>query len=396
MKRILVNSFACSPHWGSEVGMGWHWVKGLSDHHELIVLTESEWEQYHVGAYSNITFVYIPMSTKGKKLFWEGNSYFFYYYYALWQIKAFFIAREILKDQAVDIIHQLNMIGFREPGFLWALGGKHKFVYGPVGGIDLFPKGYNSVFGKNKFALLKAFLKNQITLFQFNTSIRFRLAIKYSDVVLAATSFGYKNLSTKFQRSNIIRLPETGAGQISVEELPEERNIDIIWVGRMEDRKALPILLDALSRINDCILNVEIIGKGQMLEDWTEYSASLRLKHNLIWSTYLPNQEVQAKMRRSKILAFTSLREGTPHVVSEAIANGCYILCHNIGANEDLCKGANASIFDLNSYSSSVNFFMEEIVRILKVYDGIDLKSEPFLSWNFLLNKMNEIYQENL
>lgn len=374
--------------------MGWHWVNGMSDHHELIVLTESEWKEYHSDVHSNVTFVYIPMSANGKKLFWDGNSYLFYFYYALWQLRAFFIARKILKEQSVDIVHQLNMIGFREPGFLWALGGKHKFVYGPVGGIDLFPKGYNSVFGKNRFARIRSFLKNQITLFQFNTSIRLRLAIRNSDVVLAATSFGYKKLSNKFPKSNIKRLPETGTEQISVEELPQDRNLDIIWVGRMEDRKALPILLDALSRINDRILNVEIIGKGQMLEDWKKYSASLRLKHNVIWSTYVPNSEVQCKMRRSKILAFTSLREGTPHVVSEAIANGCYILCHNIGANEDLCKGANASICDLSDYSNSVDYFTQEIVRILKGYDGMKIKSDPYLTWDYLLENMNQIYCE--
>ena len=33
--RILVNCYACSPYKGSEPGMGWNFVKGLSKYHEL-------------------------------------------------------------------------------------------------------------------------------------------------------------------------------------------------------------------------------------------------------------------------------------------------------------------------------------------------------------------------
>ena len=42
--RILVNCYACSPYKGSEPGMGWYFVKGLSKYHELFILTESKFK----------------------------------------------------------------------------------------------------------------------------------------------------------------------------------------------------------------------------------------------------------------------------------------------------------------------------------------------------------------
>ena len=42
------------------------------------------------------------------------------------------------------MLHQLNMIGFREPGYLWKLSKETDipFVWGPVDAKDKFPVAY--------------------------------------------------------------------------------------------------------------------------------------------------------------------------------------------------------------------------------------------------------------
>ena len=42
------------------------------------------------------------------------------------------------------MLHQLNMIGFREPGYLWKLSQENgvPFVWGPIGGQKQFPTAY--------------------------------------------------------------------------------------------------------------------------------------------------------------------------------------------------------------------------------------------------------------
>ena len=59
------------------------------------------------------------------------------------RIKAIFCARggygtlRLLEKINFDLIHQLNMVGFREPGYLWKLN--IPFVWGPIGGMIQFP-----------------------------------------------------------------------------------------------------------------------------------------------------------------------------------------------------------------------------------------------------------------
>ena len=37
--NVLVQAYACNPLYGSEEGVGWGWVKAISEHHDLHVLT---------------------------------------------------------------------------------------------------------------------------------------------------------------------------------------------------------------------------------------------------------------------------------------------------------------------------------------------------------------------
>ena len=42
--RIIVAAYACSPVRGSELGVGWGWVKALAQRHDLCVLTVEQFK----------------------------------------------------------------------------------------------------------------------------------------------------------------------------------------------------------------------------------------------------------------------------------------------------------------------------------------------------------------
>ena len=66
---------------------------------------------------------------------WNQGDWRFYKYYKKWQWKTYLIAKEICAEVNIDVLHQLNMIGFREPGYLWKLSKENgvPFVWGPIG-----------------------------------------------------------------------------------------------------------------------------------------------------------------------------------------------------------------------------------------------------------------------
>lgn len=52
---------------------------------------------------------------------WNQGDWRFYKHYHAWQYRTYEIALGIIKIYHIDIVHQLNMIGFREPGYLWKI-----------------------------------------------------------------------------------------------------------------------------------------------------------------------------------------------------------------------------------------------------------------------------------
>ena len=51
---------------------------------------------------------------------------------------------------------------------------------------------------------------------------------------------------------------------------------------------------------------------------------------NVYWPGQLPHDQAIAAMQDADVLVHTSIREGTPHVVLEAMAQGLPIICHDI------------------------------------------------------------------
>ena len=146
--KVLISSFACGPYWGSEVGMGWNWIINLSQFCQIYVITEKGFKNEIENEIPKLnlknipTFYYIDIGDKGRNLFWKQGSLLFYHYYNKWQKKAFTLSKGILQVQHIDLIHQLNLIGFREPGYLWKHGKKYPFIWGPIGGINQIPFNY--------------------------------------------------------------------------------------------------------------------------------------------------------------------------------------------------------------------------------------------------------------
>lgn len=137
MLKILINAYACSPGKGSEPGMAWNWVSNLAKYCEVFVITGAHSRDKIEEAVSaldqreNMHFYYNPVSERVRKMCRNQGDWRFYKYYREWQQKTYLMAKDICAKEKIDVLHQLNMIGFREPGYLWKLsqdiGGGYSF-----------------------------------------------------------------------------------------------------------------------------------------------------------------------------------------------------------------------------------------------------------------------------
>src|SRR5690554_623573 len=363
--KILVNAYACCPGMGSEPGMGWNWCVHLAEQCELHIITEGEFQEkiertlMELPQRENLHFYYNPVSEKVRKIAWNQGDWRFYAYYEKWQRKTLEIAQKIIENQKIDILHQLNMIGFREPGYLWKIEGI-PFVWGPIGGLKQFPVAYlkgSSI--KMKFFNL---LKNRINILQLKYDHRVSKALRKADLLISSIPDSYHAIKKQKQLDSI-HIPETGTfntADVSTKRF-YNKNFNVMWVGKFDFRKQLLLALKSISATKNPRILLNVYGEGTEVQEREakQLAKELNISQQIIWHGNRSNETVQAAMREAQLFFFTSVSEDTSTVVLEAISNRLPVLCFNaygFGAVIDETVGRKVSLS--NPQKSIIDFAM--------------------------------------
>lgn len=330
--NVLVNAYAISPFRGSEPGMGWNWCSHLAANCNLHIITEGEFRNEiervlpDLPHASHMHFYYLPVADRVRRMCWNQGDWRFYFYYARWQKRALQLARRICTDNHIDIIHQLNMVGFREPGYLWRIEGP-RYVLGPIGGMTPTPVRF---FGGAPFSqLCQIVLKNIINSIQRNCSFRVASAIRKSSIVLCATPFECDIVSRRFRRP-AVWISETGTDLFPAKvRRSYDAPIHIAWVGKFMHRKQLGLALHVVARLKseNIVLHVAGTGTEEEVRKYHEMANELGVTSKVVWHGQISHEEVGLLLDRSDIFLFTSIHEATSTVVMEAVSHGLPVVC---------------------------------------------------------------------
>lgn len=330
--KVLVSAFAFSPVRGSEFAVGWDYVQAIASKHRVWVITRTiereETEVYlreHSGALPNVTIVYVP--EKERRFRFPLSEFVYHFLYRRWQSRAYRYARALDAEVDFDLVHHLNGIGFREPGYLWKLG--KPFIWGPIGGLQFFPwRLLNAVPFRWRLFFV---LKNLTTAWEMYISRRPRLAARSARRILATSSNVAEKVKSLWNQDATI-LPEVSAPE-SVTGLPGRRATEeplrVVWCGNCDPAKSLNIVLLALARLKGTSANFQLIaaGDGPMLLRWKYLSGKLGISNRCSFPGRLPRAQVHALMATSHCLVQPSLYDATSTVVAEALAYGLPVIC---------------------------------------------------------------------
>lgn len=405
MLSILINAYACSPNMGSEPGMAWNWCVNLAKHSELHIITEGEFKEKIEAVLptlpqgKNMHFYYNPVSDEIRKMCWNQGDWRFYKYYRQWQWKTYEMAKEIIAKQHIDIVHQLNMIGFREPGYLWKIEDK-PFVWGPVDAKEKFPTAYLQDASLKTQMFIH--LKNFLTGIQLKYDKRVRKAAKRASIIISASSESQKSFKKFFNIESPL-LNETGCYPIKsyIADKEEKDELNLLWVGKLDFRKQLALAIKTVARLNDNKIKLHIVGGGDATA-YQQLTKSLNVDIQCIWHGSVSHDEVQSLMRQSDVFFFTSVAEGTPHVVLEAIGNNLPIVCFDTCGQGDSVNEKVGIKIPLSNPQQSVNDFAEKInylyhnKTILQTLADNCKQRQEDLSWENKARKMVELYKQVL
>lgn len=368
MIGVLFNSYACAPNKGSELGLGWNWCIHLARFCKVYVITEGEFrddiekELKSFEYQDNLVFNYLPVSEVVRQMCWNQGDWRFYWHYAQWQKRAFRLASELVETNSIDVVHQLNMIGFREPGYLWKIPHV-KYVWGPFDAKEGFPTQFlnDATFLQKS----KVRLKNWITQLQLRYSYRVGQAVRRADLLLGASSESVRSIE-KFYGKKVHLFNETGCSPLANLNITvgthTSSKFRLLWVGKFDQRKQLFLALQILKELASTEFELVIIGGTEEEESLYKAKATQLGVNDLCrWMGKLPHQEVQHWMRSCDLFLFTSVSEGTPHVVLESIANGLPVLCFDCCGHGDVINDSIGFKIPVTNPAIAIRDFAEKI-----------------------------------
>lgn len=413
MLSILINAYACSPKMGSEPGMAWNWCVNLAKYCELHIITEGEFRDRIEAALPtlpqgrNMHFYYNPVSDKIRQMCWNQGDWRFYKYYKEWQKKTYLIAKEICGKRKIDVLHQLNMIGFREPGYLWKLSRETgiPFVWGPIGGLKQFPLAYTDGGGLKMKAFMA--LKNALNILQLKYDRRVDAAIRQASLLVSSIPDSYKAIK-KYKKRESVVIPETGCFDETIVsdylKRFEGETLNVMWVGKFDFRKRLDIVIKTLAKTESTNIRLKVFGSGtpEQINNAKALASKLNVNGQITWMGNRPNYEIKREMARADLFLFTSVSEDTSTVVLEAISSHLPVLCFDTCGMSSVIDCKVGIKISLTNPVQSIKDFAEKIEYlyshrdVLKTLSDNCIERQKELSWDSKAKKMVGLYEQVL
>ena len=170
----------------------------------------------------------------------------------------------------------------------------------------------------------------------------------------------------------------------------------LIWIGAVNERKALVILLDALSQVRAKNWHLDVLGDGDQRQKLQEKFSTLN--KNITWHGMVDRTSVQEVLLQSHLHVISSLGEGNPTILWEAFGKAIPTLtldhCGMAGVVCEKCGIKNP----IHSYKQVVSDIASKIEDILehpsiieKLSSGALECSKKFM-WDNRIGLYNETY----
>lgn len=326
--KVLLVGHPCSPGLGSEPGIAWNWAWFLSAYHQVWVLAHPHYRdnverflREHPNTKLHFVWVTLPRwkdpwnparGERGIRL-----------HYLFWQHAAFWEAIRQHRVHNFNLVHHVSWNTLSAPPLLWRL--PIPFVWGPVGGGQTVPwmflRYFGSSWGKEVLRTLRVRL---VPLWP-----ALRRAVFHSALILATNRESVQVLEAAGAKSVRlfldIGIPPDDLPRTPPSRRPED-GLTLLWAGRLEPRKALPLALEALAQTQDGRLRLLVAGDGPQRRIWEAQTQRLGLQRQVQFLGGVPWDKMPDLFRQADAFLFTSLRDTSGSVVLEAMAHALLII----------------------------------------------------------------------
>lgn len=408
--KVLIVAPNASAKFGGEAILPLHYFTrlpavGVDTYMIVHERTRPELETLLGDRFCNVSFV---TDTQVHKFLWRCSTFFperirtFTFGFLLSLLTQFEqrkIARKLIKEIGIDIVHVPIQVSPKLPSVIHSLGVP--VVIGPLNGGMEFPPAFKH---------LQGFLERNFTV----------LARATSDVINRIFP-GKRRATTLLVANERTRraLPGTRAHvEIFVENGVDlslfssnlnsnaavQKDITFIFIGRLVDWKCVDILLEAaaLVRKQSCDFRLEIIGDGIEYENLRKLSKKLYIDDIVQFRGFLPQIECAKYLSKCCCLVLPSVYECGGAVVLEAMAMAKPTIASNWGGPADYLDQDTGILIEpgpsrecfTKSFADAMLKLAQERELCLKLGKSAYQRVVQKYAWSKKVHSMKKIYIE--
>ena len=142
-----------------------------------------------------------------------------------------------------------------------------------------------------------------------------------------------------------------------------EKVFDFVTCGSLVPIKNQSFLLESFASMGSCNSTLAILGDGPLMEKLKEEAIELGIYDRLVFFGRVENPfEI---LKKSKVFILTSISEGNPISVVEAMSQGLPVIAPAVGGIPDLITdGVNGRLFEPNLTSTDVGSLMRKMLEM--------------------------------
>jgi glycosyltransferase involved in cell wall biosynthesis len=330
--KLLVSAYACAPNRGSEPGFGWNWTLELAKlgHHIWCFTTPKgraeilkEMQSHHD---LKVSFIFVDVPA------WLNYLYrfqpFVYVHYIVWQRMACRLAIKVDKKEDFDAILHCTLGSLQLGSAMWRL--KKPLIFGPVGGGNFPPKAFRKYFFSYwKQEVVRRYTSNFLIAFNPDT----KKAVRNSKLILSTNRETFE-MAQRMGACRVENFLDSGLPEnFFPKKIPDRKKnttMKILWVGRIFARKGLPVVLEALSKVNPNVpFRLTILGDGNLGHLVPNWVKEFGLQEKVDWRGQVLWEEVKKAYLEHDLFMFCSLRDSFGMQFLEAMAYGLPIITLN-------------------------------------------------------------------
>lgn len=332
-KKIFLCAYACEPDKGSEPGVGWQTAVALSKLHDVWVLTRANNRdviEAEIAEHPSpgLNFIYHDLPSWARKLKYSLIGLHLYYY--CWQLTAIGRARKEHQKTGFDVAHHLTFGRLRSPSCAAFLG--IPFLFGPVGGGDYVPPGFEKELGvKGRFYEWARHVTHALA----GLDPFLRKTVRSASMALGTTDAAVKALQKLGAPGVITRVSEAGltiedtVGLNRLAQAAPEKPIRFMSVGRLIGLKGFSLGLRAFAQAKIPDSEYWFIGDGPDRQRLEQLATELGVAGKVRFMGWCVRAKALEYMGNCHVLVHPSLHDSGGWVCLEAMAASKPVICLN-------------------------------------------------------------------